>query len=218
MGKIKQGILGGFNGTTGSVVGASWKGIAYMRGKAQSIKNPRTSAQQENRTAFGACSSFASRNLALVNIGLSGVSVKQSAYNSFVRLNMDKMAFYVDDEQEDNPVVINPEDFVISRGAGYGDTYGAPTISSGAVKVTATTVHTSSMFHLLVVNARTLEARDVTISGSSSAPSEISLTYPESWKGDNVYAFCFMLYDDATNGELRVTNSQYAGSVAIPAE
>lgn len=218
MGKIKQGILGGFNGTTGSVVGASWKGIAYMRGKAQSIKNPRTAEQQGNRTAFGACSSFASRNLALVNSGLAGISVRQSAYNSFVRLNMDNRSFYVDDEQEDKPVVISPEDFVISRGAGYGDTYSAPTISAGAVKVTASTLHPSSSFRLLVVNARTLEARTVATSGSSSAPSDITLTYPESWEGDTVYAFCFMLYDDAINGDLRVTNSQYVGSVAIPAE
>lgn len=34
MGKIRQGILGGFNGTVGTVVGGSWKGMAYMRGKA----------------------------------------------------------------------------------------------------------------------------------------------------------------------------------------
>ena len=45
MGKIRQGILGGFNGTVGTVVGGSWKGTAYMRGKAQSIKNPRTKKQ-----------------------------------------------------------------------------------------------------------------------------------------------------------------------------
>ena len=28
MGKIRQGILGGFNGTVGTVVGGSWKGTA----------------------------------------------------------------------------------------------------------------------------------------------------------------------------------------------
>ena len=31
MGTIKQGILGGFSGKVGTVVGASWKGITYMR-------------------------------------------------------------------------------------------------------------------------------------------------------------------------------------------
>ena len=37
MGKIKQGILGGFRGKVGTVIGASWNGISYMRG----ARNPR---------------------------------------------------------------------------------------------------------------------------------------------------------------------------------
>ena len=52
MGTIKSGILGGFNGKVGSVVGASWKGISYMRGIAQSIKNPKTEAQVMQRDYF----------------------------------------------------------------------------------------------------------------------------------------------------------------------
>lgn len=39
MGTIKQGILGGFSGKVGTVVGGTWKGISYMRSIAQNIKN-----------------------------------------------------------------------------------------------------------------------------------------------------------------------------------
>ena len=52
MGKIKQGILGGFRGTVGTVVGSSWNGIAYMKGKPQSVKNPKTDAQLQQRVFF----------------------------------------------------------------------------------------------------------------------------------------------------------------------
>ena len=52
MGKIKQGILGGFRGKVGTVIGASWNGIAYMRGLAQSHKNPKTAAQMTQRAFF----------------------------------------------------------------------------------------------------------------------------------------------------------------------
>ena len=52
MGKIKQGILGGFRGKVGTVIGASWNGIAYMRGLAQSHKNPKTAAQLQQRAFF----------------------------------------------------------------------------------------------------------------------------------------------------------------------
>ena len=52
MGKIKQGILGGFKGKVGTVIGASWNGIAYMRGLAQSVKNPKTASQLQQRAFF----------------------------------------------------------------------------------------------------------------------------------------------------------------------
>ena len=52
MGKIKQGILGGFRGKVGTVIGASWNGISYMRGLAQSHKNPKTAAQMTQRAFF----------------------------------------------------------------------------------------------------------------------------------------------------------------------
>ena len=52
MGKIKQGILGGFKGKVGTVIGASWNGIAYMRGLAQSVKNPKTAPPLQQRAFF----------------------------------------------------------------------------------------------------------------------------------------------------------------------
>jgi hypothetical protein len=52
MGKIKQGILGGFRGKVGTVIGSSWNGIAYMRGQAQSVRNANTEAQQAQRAFF----------------------------------------------------------------------------------------------------------------------------------------------------------------------
>lgn len=52
MGKIKQGILGGFRGTVGTVVGSSWNGVAYMKGKPQSVRNPRTEDQVQQRNFF----------------------------------------------------------------------------------------------------------------------------------------------------------------------
>ena len=52
MGKIKQGILGGFRGKVGTVIGASWNGIAYMRGLPQSTKDRKSAAQLAQRDFF----------------------------------------------------------------------------------------------------------------------------------------------------------------------
>ena len=37
MGTIKQGILGGFSGKVGTVVGSTWKSVHYMRALAVSF-------------------------------------------------------------------------------------------------------------------------------------------------------------------------------------
>jgi len=82
MGKIKQGILGGFNGTVGTVVGGSWKGMAYMRGKAQSIKNPRTEKQMAQRTKFGLAQKFVKVMTAYLNVGFRNYTQQQTATNA----------------------------------------------------------------------------------------------------------------------------------------
>ena len=58
MGKISQGVLGGFSGKIGNVVGGSWKGIDYMRIKPASVANPRTAAQVDQRSKFSIVLNF----------------------------------------------------------------------------------------------------------------------------------------------------------------
>jgi len=51
MGRIKKGILGGFSGKVGTVVGASWRGIDYMRSLPSKSTKPFTVPQlaQQNK-------------------------------------------------------------------------------------------------------------------------------------------------------------------------
>jgi hypothetical protein len=58
MGRIKKGILGGFSGKVGSVVGASWKSIDYIRSLPASVRNPRTPAQVNQRSKFATVIKF----------------------------------------------------------------------------------------------------------------------------------------------------------------
>lgn len=88
MGIIKQGILGGFSGKVGSVVGTSWKGRAVMKAMPLSVANPRTTGQVNQRAKFKA-----SVNLAKALLGGS-ISILDnpfagsvSGYNRFVGRN-----------------------------------------------------------------------------------------------------------------------------------
>lgn len=90
MGTIKQGILGGFSGKVGTVVGGSWKGISYMRGRAQSVKNPRTEAQMEQRSKFALTLSFLKPITSYVRVGYKTYANKQTEFNaamSYICLN-----------------------------------------------------------------------------------------------------------------------------------
>lgn len=81
MGKISQGILGGISGKVGNVVGASWKGIDYLRIKPTNVANPRTVGQVNQRTKFTATLGFLQPNLEFIKIGFKNYAVKKTAFN-----------------------------------------------------------------------------------------------------------------------------------------
>ena len=61
MGKFQVGILGGFEGKVGTVVGGRWKGIDYMRHKGRKSTKPPTQAQLEQQARFAMVGSFTSK-------------------------------------------------------------------------------------------------------------------------------------------------------------
>ena len=81
MGTIKQGVLGGFSGKVGTVIGASWKGTAYMRGQATHVKNPRTAAQIAQRTKMEFARNYLQQAQEFLNVGLKDVAKHQSPLN-----------------------------------------------------------------------------------------------------------------------------------------
>ena len=52
MARISQGVYGGISGKLGNTVGASWKGIHYLRILPASVANPNTTKQQGQRQKF----------------------------------------------------------------------------------------------------------------------------------------------------------------------
>lgn len=82
MGTIKQGILGGFSGKVGNVVGATWKGINYMRALASKVSNPKTDLQLEQRQKFAAAVKFLQPLTQFLKIGFKNYAVKMTAMNN----------------------------------------------------------------------------------------------------------------------------------------
>lgn len=90
MGKIKQGILGGFANKVGTVVGSSWKGIAVMRSMPLSVANPKTTAQVSNRSKFAQVVKNGQQLLSsVIQPNFNPQAKYMSGYNVFVKINKD---------------------------------------------------------------------------------------------------------------------------------
>ena len=82
MGRINQGILGGFSGRVGTVVGSNWKTVHYMRALAVSVNNPRTDKQQHQRTKFGMAVAFLKAINPYIRVGYKGYAQRQTSFNA----------------------------------------------------------------------------------------------------------------------------------------
>ncbi|MCS3797502.1 DUF6266 family protein [Niastella sp. OAS944] len=80
MAKFNDGINGSFKGKVGTVVGATWKGIPYMR----SLPDPRisepTKGEMKNRKKWALSQSWLQPITQFVRIGWKGYSQKSEGF------------------------------------------------------------------------------------------------------------------------------------------
>lgn len=108
MGTIKQGILGGFSGSVGGVVGSSWKGTAVIKAKPLSVANPKTAAQIAQRNKMSGCVSLLQKGLADVIKPLNDrFAGRMSGYNYALQESI--TAF------DETGALATPANFKISR-------------------------------------------------------------------------------------------------------
>lgn len=84
MGTINQGILGGFSGKVGPVVGCKGKNGNYIRAHAAKVSNPRTEKQQKQREKFTLAFSFLKPITPFIRIGYKSCTEGKSTFNAAV--------------------------------------------------------------------------------------------------------------------------------------
>lgn len=113
MGKIRQGILGGFSGKVANVVGSSWKGVAVVKSLPLSVANPRTAAQVGQRTKMTSAVEMIKPILSEIIKPLNDRFAGQmSGYNYSLQESI--KAF------DNNGSLSDPTKFVISRASNKG--------------------------------------------------------------------------------------------------
>ncbi len=95
MAKTEYGILDGFVGKVGTVVGYKWNGKACMRAYVRYVKNPRTELQVAHREMFKQEVQLAAKMHWAVGITLRDLAREagMTAYNLFVKANQRAFGF-----------------------------------------------------------------------------------------------------------------------------
>jgi len=212
MGKINQGILGGFSGKVGNVIGGNWKGIDYMRVKPANVANPRTEGQVDQRTKFTTVLQFLQPLKGFLKVGFRGYAIKMTEFNSAMSYNLNNAVVGVYPN-----FVIDYASSLISRGGLTGALN--PTVDSAAQgQVNFSWVDNSidgnarptDKAMVLVFNEDKNEAVYVTDGAARSLESQ-TLTVPDQYSGDTVHTFIAFISEDGKE----IANSKYVGSVVV---
>lgn len=85
MGTYSKGILGGFSGTVGTVVGGNWKGISYMRSRAGKKSGGSTGAQLAQQAKFALAMRFLQPLTSLLSLSFRDYAVRMTGINNAMR-------------------------------------------------------------------------------------------------------------------------------------
>lgn len=212
MGTIKQGILGGFSGKVGTVIGGNWKGIDYMRSKAASVSNPKTEAQLDQRARFGAALKFLQPLTAFIRIGFKNYAVKMTAFNSAMSYNLNNAltGAYPD-------YTIDYPNALVSRGTLAGALNpSVVSITPGQVDFTwednTQEANASATDLALLVVFNPAKQQAITIEGGNTRSfAGQAMTVPSSFSGDEVH--CYIAFQNANQSVL--SNSAFVNSIIV---
>ena len=211
MGTIKKGILGGFSGKVGTVVGSSWKGIAYMKSLPLSVKNPRTEAQVSNRARFMLVQSTLQSMSELLRTGWKLYAQHQSPFNAATAYTFAKA---VSGEYPD--FKIEPSKVLVSRGTLTAAASTFVSFTGGQVEFqwedNSGKGSAKPTDKALIAIANFAKGEAVTITAGAPRNDCVqNVTVPAEWSGDKVHTYMGFVSE---NGK-EVANSVYLGAVTI---
>ena len=203
MGTIKRGILGGFSGRVGTVVGSTWKEVSYMRALAISVANPRTHKQQTQRGKFAVCLNFLQAVTPYLRIGYRQQSQTCTAFNAAMSY---LLRHAVQGEVPD--ITLDYEQVLVARGSLMPVFDATVQVADGKASFTWTdnsglgdALATDQAMPLVYNKVKKVAVYDFDVAGRGAGKAELAV--PADWK-DNALAVYLAF---ACREEGRVSNS-----------
>jgi hypothetical protein len=211
MGKIKTGILGGFQGKVGTVIGSTWRGESIMRALPKTAAKAPTESQRIQRLKFKAVSEFLNPLRSTLSTYFGNDTGVKSKYNMATSYHITNAV----EITEQGTQILYPR-VLVAKGTLFGFQ-------------NLTTTHSETVI--------TLNWEDNTVFGNAKAEDTVnvvcfieevnsfyvfesianrdgltaSVTLPQNFIGYNVEAYAF-LYDKVSKTS---SNSVYLGNIAF---
>ncbi len=212
MGKISQGVLGGFSGKVGNVVGGTWKGIDYMRIKPANVTNPRTEGQVDQRSKFSTVLRFLQPMTDFLRVGFKLYANKMTQFNAAMSYNLNNAITGAYPN-----FMVDYASALVTRGNLSGVANGAASSpSAGDVQITwddnsgSGSAQATDKALIVLLNATRQEAVFTTAGPARSAGTE-TISVPSEYTGEDVEVFLGFISEDGS----KVANSSYLGSVTV---
>ena len=212
MGQIKQGILGPVSGTVGPVVGGTWKGIAYLRGKATSYADAQTDAQLTQRQKFAVISRFLQPMSEFLQMTFKAYAIAKTGINAAFSYNIKNALTGT----YPNIAVDYPNALVAKGNLPSALNQVASSTVAGTVKFdwedNSGEVGASALDKTLLVVYNPTQNQAVTVNQlAERGDGTQTVTVPDSFSGD--LCECWMAFISA-DGQT-VSNSAFAGAVTV---
>jgi hypothetical protein len=215
MGKLNIGILGGFSGTVGTVVGSTnKKGEDIIRAKSKKRRTANTEGQVIQQTKFGLVTGFMQGVNPLLKTGLKQVaSAENMLTHNYACRHALKIAVVGTDAQPEldySKIIIS--DGSLSRIAGATATKEGDTIKfSWSDTVSSSIGSANDKVALLVYNVTNGE---ISYSMGEVLRSAKTATLPIPYSEPSDQLLFYLFFQSATDAAL-VSTSQYLGTVSV---
>lgn len=211
MAKIDQGILGGYSGRVGGVVGYYRMGKWCVRAYQPTINDAKTEAQLQQRSIFKEMIQFASRNLEPMRLGLRQAARHEelTECNYFIRHNCKNF------KHIDGAVNIDYSALQFSQGTLPGVLFSRLQVDGGVrVAVDYETNRRSSrakMDDRVYVYAYLPSLGHGILSAAATRRAKrLAFVLPEQWAGQEVYFYGFTIAEDGTASPTSYLGTSFA--------
>jgi hypothetical protein len=212
MGRINQGISGGFSGTVGTVVGGNWKGIDYMRAKETGRSDARSAAQLDQRARFLTVIAFLKPLKDFLRVGFKSRAVRMSAFNAATSYHLEKALQGISPDY-----AIDYSKVMVSQGPLPG-VLNPLAISGAGGQIKFTWENNSRAYHALgddqviMVIYNPLKEMAIPFMGSGTRMGgSQTITLPANFSGDEVH--CYIAFQKSNQSV--ISDSRFVGSLTV---